>query len=141
MGLFDIIKTFFRKKKKLIVFFIDETGRIIKKERRYKNNTFTEKSFGEPMAYIVDHNFVNYERKSSLPVAFYYVNDPRPIRLSHKRNEEVDAIGLQKILDSKAIRDLFANEADKLQLILIILIGVNMLMTGVLIYLQVSGKK
>lgn len=125
-----------RQRPKIKAFFIDEAGLIIDKKFKYTNNTFSTKAFGEPQAYIVDHNFIVYDKKTKIPVSLYYVNNPSPIRIQHERNKELDGIGFKKILDSKTISELFSEENKNVMLILIILIGLNMLLTAVVLLVQ-----
>lgn len=124
---------FFMKKSRLKAMFIDEVGLVSEKKVKYTNNTFSVKNFGEAQAYVVDHNFVTYDKKTKMPVSFYYVNNPNPIRIQHERNKEVDGIGFKKILDSKVISDLFSDEAKSIMTMLLVLIGVNLLFSLVIV--------
>lgn len=140
MGMWEDFKGLFKRKKKLVALFIDETGRWYRKEKRYQNNTFTESSFSkEPQEYIVDQSATGIEHKSGLPVSLYHVNNPEPIRnpdlLIHRRKQELDAIGFKKILDSKAIQDLFTDDRANILMILLILVG------ACLIFILIIGMK
>lgn len=133
MGLLDFLK----KKRKLRAIFIDEVGNVIIKNVKYQNNIFSIKDFGEEkMAYIIDHNFIVYDKKSSLPISFYYKNNPNPIRIQHERNDEVDGIGFQRILDSKTIQDLFTDEGLKKITLLMVLMIISLVLTLIVLLAQ-----
>lgn len=136
MGLLDKITGFFKKKSRLHCVFIDEIGDVHFVEVKFSNNTFTTKFFGEPQTYIVDHNYILYNRKSKTPIAFYYVNNPNPIGIQHERNRDVDSIGFKKILDSKTIQDLFSEEGQKKINLVLILVIVNIAITIIILLIQ-----
>lgn len=136
MELIDKAKGFFQKKSKITAIIIDEVGKVHTKKVPYANNSFTLLVNSQKHAYVVDHNFVTYDIKKNGPVSFYYVNNPQPIRMQHERNADMDSIGFKKILDSKVITDLFSEEAKNLLTILMILIIVNLVLTGLLAAVQ-----
>lgn len=136
MDIIDKVKSFFKKKSKIKAIVLDEVGKIHIKKVPYSNNTFTLTFNGEKQAYTVDHNFVTYDAKSNMPTSFYHINNPEPIRMKHERNTEMDSISFKKILDSKVITDLFSPEGKNLLTILMILIVVNLALTGLLAAIQ-----
>lgn len=125
----DAIKDFFKGKRVLRAYFIDETGRIFKKEVHYSNNIFSIKIGDDLQSYIVDHNFMVYDAKDRVGTSVYYVNNPNPVRLQHERNNQVDSISIKKILDSKAIKDLFSEENKELINWILIIVIVNIMLT------------
>lgn len=136
MNIIDKAKEFFKKKSKIRAIIQDEVGKIHTKKCPYSNNSFTVVINAEKHAYVVDHNFVTYDAKNNMPTSFYYINNPQPIRMQHERNEEVDSIGFKKLLDSKVITDLFSEEGKNMLTILMILIIVNLALTGLLAGIQ-----
>jgi hypothetical protein len=116
--------TWFNNRPKLIAYFIDETGHVFRREVKYENNKFDLKYAGEHMTYIVDHERMLYDAKKNQGTSFYYVNNPEPIRFQHMRNKDLDSVGFRKILESKAIIDLFSEEGMNRILILIILTSI-----------------
>ena len=129
MSFIDGITTFFRKKSKLRVIFIDEVGNVSNKIVKYANNTFEVKIQGEKQAYLVDHNFIMYDKGDRTATSFYYVNNPQPIHIQHSRNKDgIDSIGFKKILDSKTIQDLFSSEGmNIMKVIMFLAIGILLL--------------
>lgn len=136
MDIIDKARGFFQKKSKIKAIIIDEVGKLHTKKVAYNNNSFTLLVNGEKHAYVVDHNFVTYDIKGNFPTSFYYINNPQPIRMQHERNDELDSISFKKILDSKVITDLFSEEAKNVLMILMILIIVNLVLTGLLAAIQ-----
>lgn len=133
MGLWESFKSFFKKKRKLHVTFFDEIGNVYNKEIKYENNMFKIKEFGEKVAYIVDHNFVLYDKSNHMARAYYYVNNPQPIRIQHERNQDLDSIGFRKILDSKVIADLFSEEGKNLMFWILIVGIINGVLTMIVL--------
>jgi hypothetical protein len=131
MGLWENFKGFFKRKKKVICVFIDETGRQDRRAKKYKNNIVEDNHYGAPMSYVIDHDKMVYERRSGLPVAYFNVNDPVQLDMRHEQNPEMDAKGLRQVIQSKAIKDIF--EDDSANLILIILILVCICLLGIII--------
>jgi hypothetical protein len=130
MTFIDNIKDMFKKKQKLVAIFFDETGSTYAREVVYSNNRFevSDKLFGHKGVYIVDHNFIIYDRRTRKPYCYYYTNNPNPIHIHHERNKDVDSIGFKRILDSKVITELFSTDGLKfLTVILIIVIIVGLL--------------
>lgn len=134
----DALKNIFKSKRKLIAVFIDETGTVTRKKKKYSGNLFEDSDgIGKPKgSYIVDHNFTVYEGKTNLPMAFYYKNNPQPIPIKHARNLEADAIGFQHILDSKAIQDLFSNKGMDAIFWCIVVSAAGCLLTMVVLAIQ-----
>ena len=116
--------TWFQKRPKIIAYFIDETGHVFKKKVKYDNNVFYIRYAGNKMMYIVNHERVLYDARSNKGVSYYYLNNPEPIKFQHMRNKELDSVGFKKIIDSKAIIDLFSEEGAKKMMIIIILLVV-----------------
>lgn len=141
MTLWEDLIGIFRKKRKLRAILLDEVGNVLIKNVGYENNTFTIKISGSQQTYIVDMNYVTYDKKTSLPVSFYYVNNPNPIRMRHERNKDVDSIGFKKILDSKTIQDLFSQESANKFNIMLIIVGINILLSIFIILLQTGVIK
>lgn len=136
MMIIDKVQEFFKKKPKIKALIVDEVGRVHEKKQKYSNNSFEVMISGKKHAYVVDHNFVTYEHKSNMPMSFYYINNPQPIRMQHERNENMDSISFKKILDSKVITDLFSAEAASILTLLMILIIANLVLTGILAAIQ-----
>lgn len=124
MGMIDSVKNYFKSKEKLRVFFIDEVGKLTIKNVTYVNNNFTisDGLLGKKRAYLVDHNYIIYDKKTGEATSFYYTNNPNPIHIQHERNKDVDSIGFKNILDSKVIEELFSQEGVKMMTILLILV-------------------
>lgn len=139
----DAIKGIFKKKRKLIAIMIDETGTVTQKKKKYENSLFHDKtSFNaEKEAYIVDHNFMCFDAKTHLPVAFYAMHNPQPLRMKHAPNPEVNAVGFQHILDNKAIQDLFSNQGLGTLFWVLVLVGFNILFTFIMIGIQTGYIK
>lgn len=127
---------FFKSKRRLRAYFIDEAGLLIIREIKYDNNSFTTKFNGNLHAYIIDHNFIFYSAKDKTPCSFYYVNNPHPVHIQHERNIDVDSIGFKQILDSKTITDLFSNEGKNLLLMLTIMVGACIVLGLIMIAIQ-----
>lgn len=146
MGLWHEFKQYFKKKRRLVAVFIDETGRIFEKETPYENNNFTIKigsnlvgMGGTEQTYIVDAECMIYEVKSNLPKLFYYTNNPYPLKLKHTRSKEgVDSIGFKTLLDSKVITDLFSDEASD-KLLWILIASITSAVFGLLVTMKVFG--
>lgn len=136
MGLLNMLQGFFKKKQKLRAIFFDETGSQFKKDVVYENNKFkiSEKLFGKKGVYIVDNNFVLYDRKTRIPISYYYANNPNPIHIKHERNADLDSIGFKKMLDSKVITELFSNDGIKFLTIILILVIILLLINLGLAY-------
>jgi len=133
----DAISKIFKSKRKLIAIFIDETGTVTRKKKKYSGNIFEHsEGFGKKGSYIVDHNFTVFENKTNMPMAFYYKGNPQPIVMRHQRNKETDAIGFQHILDSKAIQDLFSNKGMDAIFWCIVLSGISCFLCLVMIGFQ-----
>lgn len=134
----------FKKKQRLIAVFFDETGSEFRREVTYENNKFevSEKLFGKKGSFIVDHNFIVYDRKSRTPKSYYYTNNPNPIHIKHERNRDVDSIGFKRLLDSKVIEELFSNDGVKFLTVILILVIVVLLVQlgiGYGVYKSLSG--
>lgn len=130
MGAIDRVKGFFKKRSKLRAIIHDETANVYQKDVVYSNNVFMISINGEKHAYVVDHNFVSYDQKTKIPISYYYISNPQPIRIQHERNQEVDSIGFRKILESKVITDLFSDEARNTLFLLVVLIIISMLLSA-----------
>jgi hypothetical protein len=129
MGLMDWpVLSFFKKKQKLTVYMIDEVGELVIDDVTYANNTFEYTYQGKTGVYFVDHNYVQYRKKDKRAWSMYYINNPAPIQIQHKRNAELDSIGAKQIIDSKVVVDLFSDEAKSTLTIIIILICVILLL-------------
>lgn len=129
MVLWDtLLGLFGKREQKLSVVFIDETGHEHPKKVSYKNNVFHTKINGEEGSYIVDHNYIVHDGKNR-PKSYYYTNNPNPIRIQHARNEVLDSISFKRIIDSKVVTDLFAEEGLGKLFILLILIAANCALT------------
>jgi hypothetical protein len=135
MGIVVWVKNLFKKRNRLKAIFIDETGHIITYKVKYANNVFTKRIHGEEGSYIVDHNYIVYGKNNEATSA-YYTNNPNPIRLQHQRNENLDSLGFKRIIDSKAVADLFSAEGTNKMMMIIILIGINLLLTIFLLLIQ-----
>lgn len=140
MGLLDRVKGFFRKHDKLVAVFFDEVGSLRQQKIKYHNNLFETGVFGDKETYIVDQGRV-YDHKKLGKMAFYNAHDPQPLKLGHARNEEIDALGFRKILDDKTVQELFSDDALKLIKLALILIGINMLISIVIMLVEFKVVK
>lgn len=139
----DTIKGMFRKKRKILAVFLDETGGWQIKKKKYENNTFEDKEgwSGKKERYVVDHTHVAYDRKTGLPVSVYHKHNPQPIPLAHQRNRDIDSVGLNNILESKVVEELFSNKGLGTLFWIMIICGANILMSIIIICIQTGVIK
>lgn len=139
MLLFEYLRHFFYKKNQLQAIFQDETGRILIKRMNYKNNQFTLKRRGQdPELYNVNPDFAKHNIKNGLPVAFYNLHNPDPIKWEFEFNEEWDSRGAEKIIKSKVIFDLFSDQMSFTTTLLLILLIVTLVLVVFLILLNTN---
>jgi len=103
----------FWKKRKIIVYFMDEAGRVYKTKRKYTENKFVVNVHGRKETYLIDQTRMLMDPKQNVPVIFYYVGYPHAIKFDHKvPTDKADApsSALTEMLDNKSLKDLITKK-------------------------------
>lgn len=121
-------------RKKIIAVFVDETNATFRAKKKYQNNTFDIKINGEKHTYIIDPKKIYIDQKTKDSTSFYKTNSPEPISLEDQAKDgQYDAVSFKRILENKVVADLFNMDMAKNMKLLMILIGINLLLTIVML--------
>lgn len=118
-------------------YFIDHADHVHKRTV-YPEGDKIEVSFGgQKHVYIVDKNAMFYDKKHR-PIIYYNISDPLPLNISGNPSNDIHPEGLRDVLEHKMVKDLFKMDGDKILMVLLILIAIN-LMATVVIILKITG--
>lgn len=115
--------------RKLIAFFIDETGSVFKAKKAYAQNVFEVTIQGKKHTYIVKPEHVYNMGMKRMPTSFYHVGRSEPLDMRHERPASpVSAHTMNQIMKDDTLSQLFNMHAQKILTMLIILTVINILL-------------